>query len=56
MGRKRLDQMGEYVPQLRARVLIEGGGHWIRQERQDEVNAALLHFLEQQFPARSCGD
>lgn len=26
-------------------VLIEGAGHWLQQERPDEVNAALLDFL-----------
>ena len=26
-------------------VMIEGAGHWIQQERPDEVNAALLDFL-----------
>ncbi len=26
-------------------VLIDGAGHWIQQERPDEVNAALLEFL-----------
>ncbi|MEB3021598.1 alpha/beta hydrolase [Mycolicibacter sp. MYC098] len=26
-------------------VLIEGAGHWLQQERPDEVNAALLEFL-----------
>jgi pimeloyl-ACP methyl ester carboxylesterase len=25
--------------------MIEGAGHWVQQERPDEVNAALLEFL-----------
>jgi pimeloyl-ACP methyl ester carboxylesterase len=25
--------------------MIDGAGHWIQQERPDEVNAALLDFL-----------
>ncbi len=33
------------VPNLRDTVLIEGGGHWIQQERPAEVNTALLGFL-----------
>jgi pimeloyl-ACP methyl ester carboxylesterase len=37
-------------------VLIEGGGHWIQQQQPDEVNAALLRFLEKEFSAQSCGD
>ncbi|MBU9766907.1 alpha/beta hydrolase [Mycobacterium sp. TNTM28] len=27
-------------------VLLDGAGHWLQQERPDEVNAALLEFLE----------
>jgi pimeloyl-ACP methyl ester carboxylesterase len=26
-------------------VIIEGAGHWVQQERPDEVNAALLDFF-----------
>jgi pimeloyl-ACP methyl ester carboxylesterase len=33
------------IPNLREPVWIEGSGHWIQQERPDEVNAALLAFL-----------
>jgi pimeloyl-ACP methyl ester carboxylesterase len=33
-------------------VLIDGGGHWIQQERPDEVNAALLRFLAADYPVR----
>lgn len=32
------------VPQLQ-QVWIEGSGHWVQQERPDEVNAALERFL-----------
>ncbi len=32
------------VPDLTV-TMIEGGGHWIQQERPDEVNAALLEFF-----------
>ncbi len=43
---KRLDQeMDGMYTNLRAKVIIEGGGHWIQQERPDEVNNALLAFL-----------
>ena len=51
MGRKHLEQMDEYVPNLRDKVLIEGAGHWVQQERPAEVNAALLRFLRAEFPA-----
>ena len=30
--------------------LSEGGGHWIQQERPDEVNQALLRFLADEYP------
>jgi pimeloyl-ACP methyl ester carboxylesterase len=30
---------------LRENVVIDGAGHWIQQERPDEVTAALLRFL-----------
>jgi pimeloyl-ACP methyl ester carboxylesterase len=33
------------VPNLRDPVWIAGSGHWIQQERPDEVNRALLGFL-----------
>jgi pimeloyl-ACP methyl ester carboxylesterase len=29
----------------RGTVLVEGAGHWVQQEKPDEVNAALLEFL-----------
>jgi pimeloyl-ACP methyl ester carboxylesterase len=51
MGRKHVEQMDANVPNLRAKVLIEGGGHWIQQERPAEVNAALLRFLAADYPA-----
>ncbi|MBA0047767.1 alpha/beta fold hydrolase [Mycobacterium sp. NPDC050853] len=31
----------------RGDIMIEGAGHWIQQERPQEVNAALLEFLRQ---------
>jgi pimeloyl-ACP methyl ester carboxylesterase len=51
MGRKHLEQMDPYVPKLRGKLLIEGAGHWIQQERPAEVNAALLRFLAADYPA-----
>jgi pimeloyl-ACP methyl ester carboxylesterase len=30
---------------MRDVVLIQGAGHWVQQEKPDEVNAALLRFL-----------
>jgi pimeloyl-ACP methyl ester carboxylesterase len=37
--------MDGWVTDLRANVLVAGAGHWVQQERPDEVNAALLEFL-----------
>jgi pimeloyl-ACP methyl ester carboxylesterase len=31
----------------RGNVIVEGAGHWVQQEKPDEVNAALLGFLDQ---------
>ena len=30
---------------LRGQVVLEGAGHWLQQERPDEVNALLTSFL-----------
>ncbi|MFP6748146.1 MAG: alpha/beta hydrolase [Alphaproteobacteria bacterium] len=37
--------MREKLADLRQVEMIEGAGHWVQQERPDEVNAALLRFL-----------
>jgi pimeloyl-ACP methyl ester carboxylesterase len=39
------EAMDGHVTDLRADVLVEGAGHWVQQERPDEVNAALLDWL-----------
>jgi pimeloyl-ACP methyl ester carboxylesterase len=35
-----------FLTDHRGNVLIEGAGHWVQQEKPDEVNAALLGFLD----------
>lgn len=35
----------DWAPDLRTQVVIPGAGHWIQQERPDEVNHLLLEFL-----------
>ncbi|MEA2208362.1 MAG: hypothetical protein QOF54_839 [Solirubrobacteraceae bacterium] len=49
-----LDQVRKFMPaeamrgwltDQRAEVVLDGAGHWVQQERPDEVNAALLDFL-----------
>ena len=39
--------MDGWVTDHRGNVLVEGAGHWVQQERPEEVNAALLDFLGQ---------
>ena len=37
--------MKDWAPDLRMQAVIPGAGHWIQQERPDEVNRLLLEFL-----------
>ena len=37
--------MERVLPNLKQKLILEGAGHWIQQERPDEVNAALIAFL-----------
>ena len=43
--RPAVEALPQTVPLLTKSVLLPGCGHWIQQERPDEVNAALLEFL-----------
>src|SRR3954471_4601839 len=45
IGAKRVNELERVLPNLTRKLIIEGAGHWIQQERPDEVNAALLKFL-----------
>jgi pimeloyl-ACP methyl ester carboxylesterase len=42
----RADRASEVISGPYRQVMIEGAGHWLQQERPDEVNAALLEFLK----------
>ena len=42
-----IEQMRRWVPAIQTKVL-PGCGHWIQQERAEEVNATLLAFLREQ--------
>ena len=44
LGMRALEDMESVVPHLRRKLLIEGAGHWIQQERPAQVNAALIDF------------
>jgi len=37
--------MRDTVPDLRGLHLVEGAGHFVQQERPDEVNELLLRFV-----------
>jgi pimeloyl-ACP methyl ester carboxylesterase len=41
-----LAAMRSGLADLRAETIIEGAGHWIQQERPDEVNRLLISFLD----------
>ncbi|MBN8986378.1 MAG: alpha/beta hydrolase, partial [Rhizobiales bacterium] len=47
IGAKRVHDMERVLPNLTKKLLIEGAGHWIQQERPPEVNAALIAFLSE---------
>ena len=47
MGQRALDELENVVPNLKRKLLIDGAGHWIQQERPHEVNAALIGFLRE---------
>ncbi|MCH2223003.1 MAG: alpha/beta hydrolase, partial [Dechloromonas sp.] len=42
----RSDRAAEVVSGPYRELMIDGAGHWLQQERPDEVNSALLEFLE----------
>jgi pimeloyl-ACP methyl ester carboxylesterase len=47
IGAKRVTELERVLPNLKRKLIIEGAGHWIQQERADEVNAALIAFLRE---------
>ena len=42
IGAKHVADMERVLPNLRQKLIIEGAGHWVQQERPDEVNAAWI--------------
>ena len=50
IGAKRVSEMGRVLPNIKAKLIIDGAGHWVQQERPDEVNAALIAFLKENAP------
>jgi pimeloyl-ACP methyl ester carboxylesterase len=47
IGAKRVTDMEQVLPNLKQKLIIDGAGHWVQQERADEVNAALIAFLKE---------
>jgi pimeloyl-ACP methyl ester carboxylesterase len=47
IGAKRVADMERVLPGLRQKLIIDGAGHWVQQERADAVNAALIGFLQE---------
>ena len=37
--------MRQAMPDLRGFHVLDGAGHWLQQERRDEVNRLLIDFL-----------
>jgi pimeloyl-ACP methyl ester carboxylesterase len=52
IGAKRVAEMERVLPNLQQKLIIEGAGHWIQQERADQVNAALIAFLKKNSNSR----
>lgn len=46
IGAKRVNELDKVLPNLKQKLIVDGAGHWIQQERPDEVNAALIGFLK----------
>jgi pimeloyl-ACP methyl ester carboxylesterase len=45
IGKQAVDRMRNWVPGLRGVYLLAGAGHWVQQERPNEVNDLLVQFL-----------
>ncbi|WP_235906709.1 alpha/beta fold hydrolase [Pseudomonas saliphila] len=48
-----IDAMKRTAPRLQGKHLIENAGHWVQQERPEEVSRLLIKFLESPRTARS---
>jgi pimeloyl-ACP methyl ester carboxylesterase len=46
MRRAAFDNLEQVVPRLTKKVLLPGAGHWIQQERPQEVNRLLVEFVQ----------
>jgi pimeloyl-ACP methyl ester carboxylesterase len=46
LGARAIERFPQTLPGLRGSHILPGCGHWIQQERPDEINAHLLDFLK----------
>jgi pimeloyl-ACP methyl ester carboxylesterase len=46
IGERALAHIERVLPNIKGKVLIEGAGHWVQQERPAEVNSAIVEFLK----------
>lgn len=46
MSRPGFDNLESALPNLKQKIVIPGAGHWVQQERPQEVNDALIKFLK----------
>ncbi len=46
MSRRAFDNLEQNMPNLKQKILIPGAGHWIQQERPQEVNRLIIEFLK----------
>ena len=46
IGAKQVNELEKVLPNLRQKLIIDGAGHWVQQERPNEVNAALIALLK----------
>jgi len=52
MYRHEYDSLEQSMPALTAKALIPGAGHWVQQEKPEQVNEWLLGFLSAAWPAQ----
>jgi len=52
MYRRDYDLLEQRMPGLKAKILITGAGHWVQQEKPEEVSRNLLQFLSAAWPVR----
>lgn len=52
MYRPAFQNLEENMPVLKKKILIPGAGHWVQQEKPEDVNSLLLEFLAETWPAQ----